>query len=351
MGYQDGVVTTQPGAMQPPQHFIQDPFFLAKLEKVQNYEIRQANVILEAATAQIWPNTYVISDSDLKVPVVGHRDNVMVSNPLFIVKEESSCCARAFCTGNQALLAKVYHSKDNGSVQAGDYKCGCCYTGHRYEVDYEKGPVMTLERDGCCCGKWLGCFACTEFCQNDMYMHAGDFSQPPGTTKPGGSYFGRSVQPLCNGWIPTLNLTTGHSEDPFAVVEGPCVFGGWKGYCCGDLFTVSSQPGRGADLGRVHKREARTTFEKIMRLCTNVDIYDFAFTDKYKILTPENKATVLGNVMHIDYMFFENDWPPIACKPSSDGKSVVIYCTFFECYYSGCICPCQCCIALGGGDN
>ena len=48
---------------------IFDPLFLAKLNVIKNYEVRQGNVLLEAVTAGIWPNTYIIGDRDRPVMV------------------------------------------------------------------------------------------------------------------------------------------------------------------------------------------------------------------------------------------------------------------------------------------
>lgn len=336
---------------QAPKLFIDDPLFLAKLDNIQNYEVRQGNVILEAATAQIWPNTYIISDRDRQMPVHNHPEGLRVPIPVFIVKEDSGCCCRAFCPGNQPLLAKVYHAKDGDGVEYGGKCCGCTKP-LKFKPDLAKGPIMTLERDGCCT-KCLGCFVCTEGCQNDMYMHVGDFTGSPGTTKPEGTYFARSVMPIGGGGCrPRVDITAGgaRANDPFAIVSGPCCFAGWKGLCCGDVFKVSSAADQSADIGLINKREAQGCYENCLRMFTNVDIYNFSFTSKYKSLAPEQKAAMLGNIIHLDYIFFENDWAPIECKPSSDGKSVCIVCTFWECFCYGCVCPCQCCIVLGG-DN
>jgi len=322
--------------------------FLAKLDHIRNYEIRQGNVLLEVVTMGIWPNTYIISDRDYSVNVANASKPTVVSQPVFIVKEDSSCCCRAFCKGNQPLLARVYHAADG--VDAGKNACGC-YSGHQYRVNHAAGPIMTLEREGCC-SKWLGCLICGTKCQNDMYMHIGEFNGPIGVTKEGGNYFGRSVVPKEGAWFtPTLNLATaqpGVGEQPFGVVEGPYCFAGWKGLCCGDVFQISSRPGKSGDLGKINKRPPIGCWETCLALCTDIDLYEFSFTEQYKTLQPEQKAVMLGSIMHLDYLFFENDAPPIMVRATEDGKGLCIICTLWECYCKGCVLPCQVCIVLKG---
>ena len=91
------------------------------------------------------------------------------------------------------------------------------------------GPVMTLERQGCCT-KWLGCFICCGKCENDMYMHLGESQYAVGTTTPESAFFGRSVLSTATACLtPTMDLYEGTSKQTsFATVEGPCCcFGGW----------------------------------------------------------------------------------------------------------------------------
>lgn len=355
---QPQLVTTPPQYQvsfqgQPPQLYVQDPLFVAKMENIVNYEFTQSNPVLRAATSNIWPNHYILSDRDIIVPVLGHPDNIAVPNPVFAVEEESSWCCRLCCRGNQPFLARLYHIS---RVEAGPTRCGCCYAGHQYILDRQRGPIMTFERDGCC-SKWLGCFVCSPFCQNDMYMHTGNFAGEVGTTKPEGQYLGRSVQPdNGGGTIPTLVLhnrarPAGVAQN-FGYVEGPCIFAGWKGVCCGDKFTVSSQPGGAGDLGEIFKRPPEGCCDSFLRIFASgaSNVYNFKFSDTYKSLSPEDKAITLGGMLHMNYMLFQNDVPPVMCRSSDDGKAVCIYCTLWECYCSGCVLPCQICIVLANSN-
>lgn len=53
-----------------PQNFW-DQRLIAKLGVIKNMEVRQGNVLLEGLTLGVWPNTYIIGDRDLPVPVGG----------------------------------------------------------------------------------------------------------------------------------------------------------------------------------------------------------------------------------------------------------------------------------------
>ena len=53
-------------------------------------------------------------------------------------------------------------------------------------------------------------------------------------------------------------------------------------------------------------------------------------TDKAMTMSVEQKAAMLANAIHLDYTFFENDLPPVYCRQSGDGQSVVIFCTLCQ---------------------
>ena len=151
------------------------------------------------------------------------------------------------------------------------------------------------------------------------------------------------------GCRPTLQLSTKSQRDAtsFGWLEGPCAFGGWKGLLCGDKFTASSQPGRLGDLGIVNKRQAEGFWENFLRMFMDVNIYEFTYHDHYmKNISPEQKAVMLGSIMHLNYLYFENDAPPVYCESLDNGKGCCIYCTLFNFSIYGCMLPCQVCILL-----
>lgn len=349
-----------------PKGPIKDKAFIKKLEDMNNWEIIQADVITEALTLGLWTNSYVICDRDNMVPVVGHKKQATTGKPLFIIKEDppegccETCCRGCLC-GNHSFAARMYHL-DTDPVTGVNACCGaCCYTGHQYdvsEIDTTK-PLMTFERPGCC-QRCVGCPIFMKCCQNEMYMHPGSFNYAVGTSTPEtADHFGRSITPIGGGgFIPTLNLThkKDGKEEKFGKVTGPPCYGGWRGVICDTVFFMSSPGGKKGDIGKVVKRNPRSCFDCCVAICASVDSYKLKTTDKVKSMSVEQKATLLGNVLHLDYMFFESDLPPVIFIPFGDARSdsagCCTICTFFQCYLCGSCVPvqlCFCCAAGGDG--
>ncbi len=63
---------------------------------------------------------------------------------------------------------------------------------------------------------------------------------------------------------------------------------------------------------------------------------------------PEHKAAMLSSMLLLDYMFFENDHPPIYCEETSDHKGVISYITLCYAYLYGCQCPIVSFMRVGG---
>jgi hypothetical protein len=74
-----------------------------------------------------------------------------------------------------------------------------------------------------------------------------------------------------------------------------------------------------------------------LALCTPADTYNLDFKDLG--ITPQQKAAIIGEMVHLDFLFFEADQP--ICRQSDDGKTCyILLCT---CYCLGALCPIQCC--------
>eukprot|EP00039_Didymoeca_costata_P018767 m.334879 g.334879 ORF g.334879 m.334879 type:complete len:341 (+) comp17458_c0_seq1:99-1121(+) len=334
-----------------PTGTVSNQKFVEKLNENRTLYIKQGNALLEGLTLGLCANLYIVVDKDKRVPVEGAKEDS--EEPVYIVQEESNCCYRLCFCGGHSLLAKFYHALP---PTAGKTQCGC-YTGHNYPADVAAGPVMTLERKGCC-SKWLGCFMCTPCCQDDVWVHDGEpAGLKPGDTSEdniGPSVIGRSVVPMdvpC--FTPTVNLADPSSLDnPFAIVEGPCFMAGWMGVLCDTIFTISSQRGKAGDLGQIIKKKPVGCVECCKAFCTSVDNYDYIpDANNTAKFSPNQKATMLASVVHLDYMFFEKDLPPVYAEPTNDGKGVIIYCTLCEMYCKGCLIPIQCCVVLHGQDS
>lgn len=353
---QGGVVTQQPVG---PRSLRDDTLLMQKLENIDKFHINQGKPWLEGLTLGVWPNSYIISDASRTVEIQGDPNGNRAPVPVFMVQEESNICIRCLCPGNQPFVARVHHAKPE--VHHSPPCCGCP-APPRYIPDTNAGVAMTLEREGCC-SRWLGCWVCSSFCQNDMFMHPGSASVSPGSTRPEqDTYFARSVIPIGGGGCtPTFELFVREGvrskmgvdgeEKPFAWSQGPTFYGGWLSACFDTIFNISSEKGdrKNPDYVEIRKMRAETCGKWCIELCTKVDHYAINTKEKYKTLTPEEKMAILGNVIHIDYAFFENDPPP--CYVQGDNNSAVIICTLCMWYCWGCSCPVQICIPLGGGDN
>eukprot|EP00056_Hartaetosiga_gracilis_P018274 m.10350 g.10350 ORF g.10350 m.10350 type:complete len:409 (+) comp6578_c0_seq1:25-1251(+) len=372
---QPGYNQQQPQPQYPPQQIPQpvvwqpgplqnDNLLMQKLQHAKNIDISQGNTFLEgistATNVDCFPNIYIVGDLDRPMQIIGSPNGETAATPLFFVQETSGCCARCCCPGHQSMMLEVKHAKPE--VHYGLKVCGV-YNGHKYIPDESLPTAMTVERPGWSCTHWNNCCVCCECCQDEMLFYNGPprEGQKPGWSKENGGYFGRSVMPLYGGcFTPTLHMEAsppnekgqypGQHVPPFGKMEGPCFFGGFLGMFCPTFFDISmfDSNKREADIGFLKKRHAETCSEMCAAMCTKVDFYDLSFkADEFSQLTPEQKATVLGTALHLDYKIFESDKNPI--EVDGNGNSTTVTCTFFNWYCMGEVIPC--CIAFSSNND
>ena len=325
---------------------VVDAMAFNNLANVRNLEIQQGKWLMEAATCGCVPNSYTIKDKD-------------TNTAIFMLEEESSCCCRCCCQPHHPLLVKYYNVLPPAWVP--EKKCcgqTCVPAYWKYEPDRAKGAVMTFERLGLC-QKFSNCFVCCKCCQEETFLHAGD---TPAGAKPGeiddSKVMASTIVPIGGGGChPTVHLmdrmALGDKDGThFATIKGPMCFGGCKDLWCETPFSVSTPDAAGsANLAQLIKRRPKTCKELCMRVCSPADIYDLSFTADDSQLTPQQKALIMSEVVHLDYMFFEADKG--LCWYEERGpqqKQCVILCCLCYCY--GCLCPCKCIIPLndnGGG--
>jgi len=369
---------------------ITDQNAINALAAVRAYDLRQGNVTAEIVAGSCLPNTYILGDSNIRKAVPGYKnpspcvkvgcgkEEDVIAQPVFIIQEESSMCCRCCCPGLQPLFAKVYNA--DPSIKVGRTRFCCIYMGHTF-AKQEGPPVFTMERDGCkclSCKKWLGCFVCNMCCQEDSYIFAGDPTNGGGpptgmcggacSTKwtgptPGeigpvsGGHVARILQPCGGGGChPVLNILSSKDgqDTPVAVLEGPMFMKGCIELCCDTTFFFSTQEGKSGDLGKIIRPKPADCYNCCRMLCTQVDFYTVEYTDAYMKQPNEMKAAMLAAMIQLDYMFFEDDRPPVDCEVSDDGKDGKIICTLCFAYCYGCQIPCKIAIPLknpqsGGG--
>ena len=125
--------------------------------------------------------------------------------------------------------------------------------------------VMTLERPGFS-DKCFGCgpggmFVCTECCQSETYLHAGEVGAPDSSDVnkiDRSRAFGHSIVPIGGGGCtPTVELMSrdaAGNETPLGVVEGPTCFGGCMDLCVNTNFFVSKEKGKAGDIAIIQKK-------------------------------------------------------------------------------------------------
>merc|ERR1712070_1267023 len=92
------------------------------------------------------------------------------------------------------------------------------------------------------------------------------------------------------------------------------------------------------------KRKPDGCMDFCCQCCGTADTYDMTFTDKGAVMAPEQKAMMIGEMVHLDFMFFENDRFPVECEKQEDRCCIYILCCLCYCY--GCLLPVKCCCCI-----
>lgn len=219
---------------------------------------------------------------------------------------------------------------------------------------------MTYERLGCCT-RWANLFVCCEQCQDEMRFHhgGGEFDVNSAGSLPTNNVIAVGKVPIGGGGCtPTVNIfqippgavPVDEKMAPAAVVEGPTCFGGLYDFCCNTTFYVSTQPGKSGDLATIVKKKPGDCNECCRAVCSTADIYDMHIAEG-SVISPTQKALLMGELVHLDFMFFEQDRFPVTCERGVDQKSTIITCLFCLCYCYGCLIPCKASLQLKDNDN
>jgi len=335
-----------------------------RLAAMDRIEFKQGHAVMEALTCGMMPNLFTITDKNFMYQPVRDGSNYgdPIPYPMFIVEEKmDDCCSRDFCcrcccNPGHPSVTELYVASPPIAGQS--HGCGPCKC-HEPDFSTKVGePVMTYERLGCC-HRWANCFVCCEMCQDEMRFHRGgglDVNKAGDNDTTNVIAVGK-VPIGGGGCTPTVELfqtppgTVDTKElEPAAVVEGPTCFGGLKDWCCDTTFTVSDKKGGEGNFAKITKLKPTDCSSCCRAMCTTADVYDVEFTPG--TMAPEQKALVVGELVHLDYMFFEKDRFPITCEKKGDTNYLHILCCLCYCY--GCLCPCNVsipCKAEGGGGG
>ena len=203
--------------------------------------------------------------------------------------------------------------------------------------------VMTFERDGLP-HKCLNCWVCCSICQDEMNVHAGDIQGEAGYL-PEASKIGSAKMPIGGGGCtPTVEIMDrtdpNNPESQFAVVKGPTVFGGCLDLCTNTPFIINRAGG--GQIGTIEKMRPDNFEQWCAAICTDADTYRMKLADT--TLTPQQKSTLIAEMVHLDFMFFEQDNNFVYVRQRGNDTSVEILCCNCFCY--GCLCPCKVVIPL-----
>lgn len=239
-------------------------------------------------------------------------------------------------------------------------------------------PLMTfIRQDGQrCCRLPMRClttFVCFGCCIDGVDVYAGALQDNPDSDK--GRPFnlesardrliGRVIQPTFGGFChPQLNLHSVEKgvDQPFAIFDGPCCFGGdlpssicettsvkhsfynhvligWSECCCDFRFALS-RPGEAQGLGSlgvITKKKPASLAGAMRELISDADVYSMAFPEGSG-LTAGEKSTALATLLLTDYILFEGN------TKKCDQDDECIYCYCWYCMVFGALVPCKICI-------
>jgi len=240
---------------------------------------------------------------------------------LLVIEEKADLLPRACCAPNHSLLVHFYATDSAGNKQQ---------------------PIMTMERPGCPCDKpCVGVAACGECCLHEMTLHEGYVEGDVGQI-PKQAVMGSAKVPEYGGFLtPSLEIFDkqgGHLAMVEKSGQCTCLFGGLTEMCCDQPFSVTNK-GTGQSIANIIKEKPSSMTGMLTELMSDADTFTLEITDPS--MSPDQKASLLGSLVMLDYMFFERDSDGVKCE---GGNPSVNFCNF---YFMGCIIPCKC----EGGEN
>lgn len=222
---------------------------------------------------------------------------------MYKAKEESNCCARQLCAPGHSATLRI--KEDDGPV---------AYTAYK--------PF-----------KCVKCCACLPICQQEIQVYRGDYDPE---NPDGAELLGSAMAPTCGGGLtPKLVIKDGAGA-PTGTMSGPtcCI-----GSCCATKFDYKKE-GEEEASGGVQKVVKSSAKGAAMELFSDADNFGLEFNSS---MTEEQRATMIGVMLLLDFWFFEDD-----------GNCDLAHCTvkLFDWYCCGCLVPCKlsCDNSSGGGD-
>jgi hypothetical protein len=282
------------------------------LASTNHFTIQQKKELLEAVSMGCieQPNSYTIFDATS-------------GRPLMIAQEKSDMIPRICCKPQHSLLVHFYAVDGAGNKAA---------------------PIMTLERPGCLGAKpCVGRGPCGP-CLDEMKLHQGYVEGDVGDIPEQMVMGSAKVPSMAGGFTPSLEIFDKGNES-LGMFEAtgtcPCLFGGMSEMCCDQNYSINGPSG---EVGKIVKKKPGDLMSAVTELMSDADTFTLELNAN---MTPEQKASMIGSLLLLDYMFFERDSDGWSFDPIEQKVTI----NLFNCYCYGCIHPCTCTCGGGSGEG
>eukprot|EP01062_Namystynia_karyoxenos_P080547 TRINITY_DN8692_c0_g3_i1.p2 TRINITY_DN8692_c0_g3~~TRINITY_DN8692_c0_g3_i1.p2 ORF type:complete len:298 (+),score=99.27 TRINITY_DN8692_c0_g3_i1:95-988(+) len=234
---------------------------------------------------------------------------------LFLVEEDSGCCCRVFCNPAHKLNLKFFPMSGGGQ-------------GQKARKESENAEMQVF-RPFKCAGP---CPALMGFCQQEMTMYHGAYEEEERADP--ANRLGSAKEPCLGGCLAPKMEVQNAAGGELAVVKGPsCCFGGLTECCCDQEFNVDFADGQS---GRIVRQRPEDLKGAATTLFTDSDTFALELPAE---MAAQDKAAMLGTLLLLDYMFFEQDRP----WECADGGLKFTCCYWYLC---GAVVPCK--VKCGG---
>lgn len=232
--------------MQRPEPIPGVPAGLEYMTMIDSFQVEQIKSFLEAFTGWDTNNKYVIKNA--------------VGQQAYYAVEDTDTCMRVCCGNQRGFQINV--------------------------LDNMQNVVMRISREFKCCTGCCWCAGCCDHCAFEVTIEA-PVGQVVGYVKQGGSFWKANYDILDETHEPILKI-----EGPCCICDGPC--------CpCDNEFKLLTLD-KSSQIGAVKKVYAGFITEMV----TMADRFTIDFPMD---LSVKAKASLLGALFLIDFMFFEKN--------------------------------------------
>lgn len=228
--------------------------------------------------------------------------------------------------GGPADGQKLYKAKEESDC----FQRMCCAPGHAARImikeddDFGDGVAYTVNKPFKC----ASCCSCLPICTSEVQIYRGEWAEGQDNELLG------EVKEVCCGGIftPTMDVFNGKGEKQGQLKGPTCCIGS----CCDTKFGYFKGEGGEETEARIKKEGADSASDVAKEVMTDADTFKLQFTPD---MDEAQRATLLGAMFMLDFMFFEDD-----------GAFDLASCSvkFFDWFCCGCKIPCK--ISLNSGE-